>query len=164
MAPTAKVVTVTLRDLGYDVDLETDGPLAQSDCWFGALSPDADVSFTAWAIDYPSAAAFLAPLLTCFEPYGTPTLEGVGDVFPFNAANFCDPKVDQRMQRALDLQLTDPHASTRAFEALEHDLVNRAALISYQTGIDTWLVSKRLSNVEFSPQLYGLIVSQVWIS
>jgi hypothetical protein len=48
MAPTAKVVTVTLRDLGYDVDLETDGPLARYDCWFGALSPDADVSVTAW--------------------------------------------------------------------------------------------------------------------
>jgi len=35
-------------------------------------------------------------------------------------------------------------------------------LIPYATAVDLWLVSKRASNVEFSPQ-FRLIVSQVWL-
>jgi peptide/nickel transport system substrate-binding protein len=163
LEPIAKKVAATLRDLEYRVVLETDGPLRPPgfDCWFGAISPDADVSYTAWFHDYPSAAAFLVPLLSCTEPDGTPAVEGAGD-FSFNVSNFCDPGIDRRMQRALDLQLTDPHAAARAFEALEHDLVDLAPMVPFQTGIDIWLVSKRASNVEISPEL-RLIVSQVWV-
>ena len=40
------------------------------------------------------------------------------------------------MQRAIDLQLTDSHASARAFEALDHDLVDLAPMIPFQTAID----------------------------
>ncbi len=151
LEPTANLVAATLRDLGYRVVLETDGPLIPAccqNCWFGAVSPDADVSFTAWANDYPSPASFLVPLLSCGEH--------------FNASNFCDPEIDRRIQRALDLQLTDPHAAAREFEALDHDLVDVAALIPFATGVDLWFVSERVSNVEFSPQL-RLIVSQVWV-
>jgi len=160
---TAKLVAATLRDLRYRVILETHGPLAQDDfCWFGALSKDADVSSTAWFNGYPSAAVFLVPLLSCVQPDGTPAVNGEwGD--SFNASQFCDPEIDRRMQRAVDLQLTDVHAAARAFESLEHDLVDLAPLIPYQTGYDTWLVSKRASNVEFNMQLLGPIVSQMWV-
>jgi peptide/nickel transport system substrate-binding protein len=163
LAATAQQVAATIRDLGYQVILRTDGPLRPPDvdCWFGALSPDADVSYTGWFNDYPSAAAFLVPLLSCVQRDGTPAVQGAGD-FSFNSSNFCDPVIDRRMQRALDLQLTDLHASARAFEELERDLVDLAPMIPYQTGNDVWLVSKRLSNVEFSPVL-RLIVSQVWV-
>ena len=161
LATVAASVADTLRGLGYRVVLETDGPLPHPHCWFGALSADADVSSTAWLWSYPSAAQFLVPLMSCVEPDGTPAVEGDED-YAFNASNFCDPEIDRRMQRALDLELTDPYAAARAFEALDHDLVDLAALIPYGTAIDLWLVSKRASNVEFSPQL-RLIVSQVWL-
>jgi hypothetical protein len=161
--PTAKVVTDTLRDLGYQVHRKIDGPdFAPTDCFFGAISPDADVSAAAWFNGYPSAAVFLVPLLSCVQPDGTPAVKGVVD-YTANAANFCDPEIDRRMQRAVDLQLTDPHAAARAFESLEHDLIDLAPLIPYQTGYDTWLVSKRASNVEFNMQLLGPIVSQMWV-
>ena len=161
LASLAASVADTLRGLGYRVVLETDGPLPHPHCWFGALSADADVSSTAWLWSYPSAAQYLVPLMSCVEPDGTPAVEGDED-YAFNASNFCDPKIDRRMQRALDLELTDPYAAARAFEALDHDLVDLAALIPYATAVDLWLVSKRASNVEFSPQ-FRLIVSQVWL-
>jgi hypothetical protein len=63
------------------------------------------------------------------------------------------------MQRALDRQLTDPHASARAFAELDHDLVDLAPLVPFGTGIQIWLVSERASNVEVSPQL-GVLVSR----
>ncbi len=66
------------------------------------------------------------------------------------------------MQRALDLEPSDSYASARAFEALDHELVDLAPLIPYAAAVDLWLVSKRVSNVEFSPEL-RLIVSQVWV-
>jgi peptide/nickel transport system substrate-binding protein len=168
LEPTADVVAATLRDLGYRVDLETDGPLRDpsSDCWFGPLSPDQDVSFSGWVSDYPSPAQFLVPLLSCTvdgTPYSGTTVTGAGvGGYSFNASFFCDRDLDRRMQRALGVQLTDPHAAARAFEAVEHDLVDQAPLIPIGNGIDIWLVSKRVSNVEINPQLY-LLVSQVWV-
>ncbi len=163
LGPTARQVATTLRDIGYRVVMRTDGPLrpAAIDCWFAALSPDADVSYAAWAQDYPSAASFLVPLLSCVQPDGTPAVKGAGG-FSDNSSNFCNHAIDRRMQRALDLQLIDPHASARAFEALDRDLVDLAPMIPYQTGSDTWLFSKRTGNVEVSPE-FGPIVSQVWV-
>jgi YVTN family beta-propeller protein len=159
----ATVVSDTLRDLEYQVHREIDGPdFAPTDCQFGAITPDADVSSTAWFNGYPSAAVFLVPLLSCVQPDGTPAVKGVVD-YTFNASNFCDPEIDRRMQRAVDLQLTDAHAAARSFESLEHDLIDLAPLIPFQTGYDTWLVSKRASNVEFNMQLLGPIVSQMWV-
>jgi peptide/nickel transport system substrate-binding protein len=161
--PIAKLVADTLRDLGYQVNREIDGPgFSPADCWFGSLSPDADVSSTAWFNGYPSAAVFLVPLLSCVQPDGTPAVKGVVD-YTFNASNFCEPEIDRRMQRAVNLQLTDTHASARAFESLEHDLIDLAPLIPFQTGYDAWLVSKRASNVEFNMQLLGPIISKVWV-
>ena len=104
---------------------------------------------------------FLVPLLSCVQ-HGRFAVKGVLD-YPDNASNFCDHEIDRRMQRALDLQLIDPHASARAYESLEHDLLDLAPLVPFQTGYVTWLVSKRASNVEFHMQLIGPIVSQVWV-
>lgn len=166
---TAESVADTLRGLGYVPNIETDGPLAppNGECSFIALSLDADVSIQGWAWDYASPAQFLVPLLSCVLPKGSPPFEGVPAVtgtgdYSFNFSFFCDREIDQRMRRALELEQTDPYASARAFEAVDHDLVDRAALIPYASAVDLWFVSERVRNVEFNPQ-FRLIVSQVWV-
>lgn len=161
--PIAKVVARTLRDLGYQPRREIDGPLPPKgwDCWYGALSPDADVSMTSWFNGYPSAGVFLVPLLSCVQ-HGRSAVTGVLE-YPFNASNFCDHEIDRRMQQALDVQVIDPHAAARRYESLEHDLLDLAPLVPFQTGYVTWLVSKRASNVEFHTQSLGPIISQVWV-
>jgi ABC-type transport system substrate-binding protein/class 3 adenylate cyclase len=164
MAPalqaTAEQVAATLSDLGYRVRVrivDTEQLVVSPDL----MPPDADASFIGWVQDYPSAAQFIVPLLGCTSPDGTPAIEDVGE-FSLNLSNFCNPGIDRRVQRALDLQPTDPYASARAFEAIEHDLVDLAPLIPYETGIQISIVSKRASNVEFNPQL-GVILTQVWV-
>lgn len=158
----AKQIKATLDDLGYHVELDIDGP---PNCLFGGISRDADVSFVAWANDYPSAAPFMVPLLSCVEPKGShpfldfpvsTTVTGIGD--SWNFTNFCGRELDRRLQRAV--QLTDPHASARAFEALDHDFVDLATLIPFGTGTDVWLVSPRVRSIEISP-LDGPVISQV---
>ena len=161
--PIAKVVASTLRDLGYQPRREIDGPLRLKgeDCWYGALSPDADVSITVWFNGYPSAGVFLVPLLSCVQ-HGRSAVTGVLE-YPNNNSNFCDHEIDRRMQQALDVQVIDPHAAARRYELLEHHLLDLAPLVPFQTGYVTWLVSKRASNVEFHMQLLGPIISQVWV-
>jgi peptide/nickel transport system substrate-binding protein len=155
---TGQQIATTLRDLGYRTELRV---VPTEDFVVAELPPEVDASFHAWIQDYPSAAQFLAPLLSCRAPDGGPAVQGAGE-FWFNLSNFCDPAIDRRMQRALDLQLTDPYASARAFHELDQDLVDLAPMIPFATGIQAWLVSERASNVEVSPQL-GMIVSQVWV-
>ena len=50
------------------------------------------------------------------------------------------------MQRALDLKLTDPYGSARAFEAIDHDVVDLSPIVPYLTGNNLYLVSERVGN------------------
>jgi peptide/nickel transport system substrate-binding protein len=152
-------ITTTLRDLGYRAELRIE--VSEPEV-LPALPPDVHVTLPPfWFQEYPSAAQFLAPLLSCPAPDGGPSVQGAGE-FVFNQSNFCDPAIDRRMQRALDLQVTDPHASARAWEELDHDLVDIAPMVPFSTGIRVWLVSERASNVEVSPQL-DVLISQIWV-
>ncbi len=151
-------ITTMLRDLGYRARFrfeETELDVLPR------MPPSVDATLLGWVQDYPSAAQFLVPLLSCRAPDGGLSVQGAGD-FLFNQSNFCDPALDLRMQQALDLQLTDPHASARGWAELDHDLVDLAPMVPYSTGIRVWLVSERASNVEVSPQL-GVLVSQIWV-
>jgi hypothetical protein len=67
------------------------------------------------------------------------------------------------MQRALDLKLTDPYGSARAFEAIDHDVVDLSPIVPYLTGNNLYLVSERVGNVQANPQLGGVLISQMWI-
>ena len=114
--PTAKVVADTLRDLGYHVHREIDGP----------LRPEGDllvrrhfagrrrlrrrlVQRISLRGGVPRAAAVVRPARRHARG------ERCGGLH-LQCSNFCDPEIDRRMQRAVDLQLTDAHAAARAFE------------------------------------------------
>jgi ABC-type transport system substrate-binding protein len=155
----AEVVSEMLEGLGYRVRMVTDGPLRVYECQFGSVSPDADVAFTAWLHDHPLPSGFLVPMLACVGPDGAAALTGE---FSWNSSFFCDEEIDRRIQRARQLWLTDQHASLRAFQEVERDLVDQAALIPYGTALDLWFVSQRARNVEFHPEI-RLLISQVWI-
>ena len=68
---------------------------------------------------------FFVPLLGCLA---------ADDDESYNLSNFCDPEVDQRVKRALDLQETDRYRAAQAFAAVDRDLVDMAPLIPYATG------------------------------
>ncbi len=152
----------TLRDLGYDVEVrlvtqDEPGLLRR-----GTLPPDADIALTGWASAYQSAADFLAPLLACVSPSGVHSIEGAEQV-SFNVFDFCRPDLDRRIQRALDLRLTDPFESAKAFEAIDHDVVDLSPIVPYLTGNNLYLVSERVGNAQANPQLGGVLISQIWI-
>ena len=144
---TGKKVAATLDDLGYEAELRiVDSKYLVLDR--SQLPDDADVSFIVWGAIYPSAVEFFVPLLGCTSPY--------------NLSNFCDPEIDRRVQRALDLQATDRYRAAQAFAAIDRDLVDLAPLIPYATGEYISFVSERVGNAEGNPQL-GLLLSQMWV-
>lgn len=157
------ILAPPLRDLGYDVEFRivpTDEPLLLDET---TLPPDADISLFGWVQAYPSAADFLVPLLACPSPSGKGhSIQGVEQDF-FNPYGFCRPDLDRRMQRALDLKLTDPYGSARAFEAIDHDVVDLSPIVPYLTGNNLYLVSERVGNAQANPQLGGVLISQMWI-
>ena len=127
-----------------------------------ALPPDLHVTLpSVWVQDYPAGGSSWHRCCRARLPMAGRPCRARGSPF-FNLSNFCNPAIDRRMQRGLDLQLTDPHASARAWEELDHDLVDLAPMVPYSTGIRVWLVSERASNVEVSPQL-DVLVSQIWV-
>jgi peptide/nickel transport system substrate-binding protein len=161
LEPIADATAVTLRDLGYRVRVrivETEFGVVFPEL----MPPDADVTWVGWIPIYPSAAEFLVPLLACTERDGTPAVEGV-EQSTINLFDFCDPRIDDRMQRALDRRLTDPYGSARAFEAIDRDLADLAPMIPFANGSTIQLVSERVGNVQANPQL-GVLLPQMWIS
>ncbi|HET6714485.1 MAG TPA: ABC transporter substrate-binding protein [Actinomycetota bacterium] len=158
----ASRIAPTLRDLGYDVEVRI-VRVEQPGLLFGEdLPSDADLSLIAWVQVYPSAAEFLVPLLACVSPSGGHSIKGV-EQNTFNLYDFCRPDLDRRMQRALDLKLTDPFGSARAFESIDHDVVDLSPLIPYATANNLYLVSEGVGNVQANPQLGGVLISQMWI-
>jgi len=152
----------TLRDLGYEVEVRVVSS-EQAILIGETLPPDADMSVIGWGQAYPSAAEYLVPLLACPSPSGTRhSIEGVEQV-SFNPYGFCSPDLDRRMQRALDLKLTDPYGAARAWEAIDHDVVDLSPMVPYVTGNNLYLVSERVGNVQANPQLGGVLISQMWI-
>ena len=96
-------VAATLDDLGYQAELR----IVDSDANAldrGQMPPDADVSFITWGATYASGVEFFVPLLGCLA---------ADDDESYNLSNFCDPEVDQRVKRALDLQETDRYRRPR---------------------------------------------------
>ena len=149
---TAKQVVAALVDLGYQAELRVvDSEMLVLDR--SQLPPETDVSFIVWGGGIPSPVEFFAPLLGC---------DAVGADISYNLSAYCDPEIDRRIQRALDIQVTDRYRAAQAFAAIDRDLVDQAPLIPYATFNLVSFVSERVGNVQGNPQL-GVLLSQMWV-
>ena len=107
-----------------------------------------------WIQDYPAAADFLNLLFGCASIEAGPNNP--------NSSQFCDPGIDRMMQKALELQATDPYQAGLAWAKVDQAVTTQApwAAALTPTGID--LVSRRVKNYQHNPQ-YGLLVDQLWV-
>jgi hypothetical protein len=74
----------------------------------------------------------------------------------------CNPRLDQRMQRADALQLSDPRRAAELWTRIDHEIVNNAYWLTTVNGHEPELVSKRLKNYQYSP-VGDFIADQVWL-
>jgi ABC-type transport system substrate-binding protein len=66
------------------------------------------------------------------------------------------------MRGATALQATDPSAADAAWAQAERRILDRAPAVPLFNPVDTTLVSARLRNDQYSPQL-GLLLDQAWV-
>jgi peptide/nickel transport system substrate-binding protein len=152
-------VASLLRSIGFRADVKAIPPRNDPTGYFRAVSDPrnrAQIGFGAWLADYPSAAGFIPPLLSC-SSY-TPTSPDVNS----NLSGFCDPSIDAKMTRAAALQATNPPAATLLWQQIERELLAHAPLLPTDNRRNADFVSKRVGNYQYNPQ-WGVLLSQLWV-
>jgi YVTN family beta-propeller protein len=144
-----------LEDLGYRAELHL---VEDPGEFFGAVLDSRNEVQAAgfwWESVEHSAAKFLQ-LVSCdgFVPE-KPDLN-------INDAAFCDPEIDAQMERARQVQLSDPAAAGPLWAEIDRAVVDQAPWVAVVTpgGID--FVSGRAGNYQRHP-VWGLLLDQLWV-
>jgi peptide/nickel transport system substrate-binding protein len=77
-----------------------------------------------------------------------------------NHGFFCAPKIDRQARRARSLEAADPRAAAHLWASIDHEIVDKAALVPLVNLRQSDFVSERVSNLQHNPYL-GLIVDQL---
>jgi peptide/nickel transport system substrate-binding protein len=138
-----------LNKLGYKAKLQ-------------ALSPDIQYEFcqnsknvvqfcwSDWFQDYPAASDFINVLLGCtgFHPNSNASP---------NISEFCDPKIESQIQKALKLGITNQAAANALWARIDHELVDLAVWDPVVNTKYIDFLSSRVKGYQFSPQWYFLL-------
>jgi peptide/nickel transport system substrate-binding protein len=142
-----------LDSLGYHAQLRT---IADGEKFYRFVADSRNKAQLAayWFQGAPSPADLTTPLrCRSFVPNSGDNL---------NTAQYCSPKLEARIERALRLQATDPAKAGPAWAAVDRQIMDDAPAISLLVpqGID--LVSTRIGNYQHNPVL-GAVLSQLWV-
>jgi YVTN family beta-propeller protein len=147
-----------LLDLRAEVRIVPIDPGGGIGAYFAKVSDSRNrvqIGYSGWIADYPSAAIFIPPILSCeaFTPASPLNL---------NPAQFCDPAIDAKMARATALQAQDPPAATLLWQEVERDLLAQAPLLPTDIRLNVNFLSERVGNYQYNPQ-WGPLLSQLWV-
>ena len=113
------------------------------------------ISLSQWYQDYPAASDFLYILLSCasFTP---------GSDSSINMSGYCNKAFDAKMQKAMELGLTDPAAANKMWGELDQEVMADAPVAVAFTPKQIDFISKSTKNYHFSKQ-YKMFVSQLQV-
>jgi YVTN family beta-propeller protein len=106
------------------------------------------VAYAGWSADFPTASNFIQVLFSCRSKY--------------NYSRYCNPALDRRISRAVQLEQTDRLGANRLWARLDREITNRALVVPLYNGYGADLVSKRVRNYQYNPR-YGALLSQMWV-
>jgi peptide/nickel transport system substrate-binding protein len=106
------------------------------------------VAFGGWAADYPAASSFIQELFSCGSK--------------FNYSRFCDGGVERRINRAVELEQTDPQGASLLWAQLDHEITKKALWVPLFNIYRADFVSNRVGNYQYSPW-FGPLLSQLWV-
>ena len=113
------------------------------------------ISLSQWYQDYPAASDFLYILLSCasFTP---------GSDSSINMSGYCNKALDAKMQKAMELGLTDPAAANKMWGDIDKEVMADAPVAVAFTPKQVDFISKSTKNYHFSKQ-YKMFVSQLQV-
>ena len=98
--------------------------------------------------------------------YGIPrTASSILDVLMCNTPDFsyfCDRRLDDRIERALEVQARDPDAAVARWTRIERDIVDLAPWVPLFTPSHAQITSGRVGNYHHNPES-GLLFDQLWV-
>jgi peptide/nickel transport system substrate-binding protein len=145
-----------LRSLGYRVSTKT----PDKNSYYAIVGDSrtaAQIGITDWVSDYPTASAFINPLLTCaaFVPRSSGS--------NLNDAEFCDRGLDRQINEALTAQVTNPYAARGLWERADREIVDEAPWVPLVNPKTVDVLSKRVGNYQYSPNGFGMMWDQLWV-
>jgi YVTN family beta-propeller protein len=143
--PTGRYFVDLLNRLGYRARLRVVG-LTEYVSAIEDPSQHVQIAYLVWSTDYLAESAFIPPL----------TCDTTGN------DRVCDRTIERGIERATNMQLTDPAASHELWSDLEHDLIDLAPWVPLTSGVWTSLVSQRLGNYQFHPY-WAPLFDQMWV-
>ncbi|PBB24187.1 MULTISPECIES: ABC transporter substrate-binding protein [unclassified Mesorhizobium] len=143
-----------LTTIGYVADVK----LISSNIQFTYIqntNNKVQMSVTQWYKDYPAASDFLNILFSCAS-------FREGSDASINIAGFCDKDIDAKMQRALDLGVTDQKAADKMWAEIDKQVTDKAPAVGLFTPKRLDFVSKRVGNFKFNRQ-FNWMITQSWV-
>ena len=142
-----------LRSLGYHASLHV---LSRTKYFPVADDPrtKAQIGFLPWTSDYPAPSGFFDALLTCGALVAGPSNT--------NVAEFCDPSIDRKIEKALAEQSTKPQAARRLWQRIERETVDQAPWVPLVSPKIINVLSKRTGNFQYNP-MWQMLIDQLWV-
>jgi len=117
-----------------------------------APGPAAQVGIVYWFDDYPAPSDFLQLLLSCNAQETTYPMPTV----------YCNHALDRRMAQALREQTVNPTRAAAQWAGIDHAVTLAAPWVPLSTASFNDLISKRVGNYQYNPQL-GPLLDQLWV-
>ena len=106
-----------------------------------------------WQPDFPAASNFIAFFFRC------PTQAPGANT---NPSQFCDRAIDRQIERALELEATDPAIAASLWSRLDREVVERAAMVPLLNPKQVDFISRRVGDYQYNPQ-WGVLLDQLWV-
>jgi peptide/nickel transport system substrate-binding protein len=146
-------VAHVMHDIGYDAHLH----IEPNYDWptYDPVKRPMDIEGQWWFPDYPAAANFYEPLLSCrmFAPGKNTNLDG---------SQFCDRHIERIANRALAAQTTDPAAAVQLWSEVNRMVTTELPVVPTNVDTSSTLLSARVGNYRSTP-IFGIDMDQLWV-
>jgi YVTN family beta-propeller protein len=144
-----------LHRLGYpvrlrDVEYDNTAPFR-----FADSRTMAQVAVMGYFPNYPAPSEYIRWFLSCQAFVGDSTGNG-------NWAEFCDPRLDAQINRALAAEGANSPAVPSMWAAADRIVTDQAPLVPLVNPSAVNFVSSRVGNYQYNPQL-GVLLDQLWL-
>lgn len=79
-----------------------------------------------------------------------------------NTLEFCDPQFDSTVRAALAAEIAGSPTATALWAKADRQFTDQAPIVPFVTPSITDLVSHRVGNYQYNPQL-GVLIDQLWV-
>jgi peptide/nickel transport system substrate-binding protein len=155
LTPAGRYLVTLLDRLGYRARLRT---VSATDATFTPGDSRAKIQggLFSYAPAYPAASEFLGPQYDSCQSFVPDSANNV------NWAEFCDPRFDSTVRRALAADAATSPAAAGMWSGADKQFTDQAPMVALVTPSTVDFVSHRVANYEYSP-VWGALLDQLWV-